>query len=354
MNISIAERYRPFSHQFETMAMLPKSYLGFQIFPAMLRVFDLSGPFRKQIDERNINIHAPVKGFTVLQDLEKGHLKVWGEGSKGYFRYRIQALQDGHSFVIIPEREPNEFPIFTQSAQTVEEVNNDHSPIERLSFGITKSQDWTLVNRRLKMMEILPFWHKLGQMLPVPQITNLESMGTLYLLKMALSQLENKESDELIKTLELLYLASFEGLFIPKLEDDRSHGLNLPPIDKEELTTPLALLSEGKNLIKRMLVDQNDTEIAILPCLPSKFHCGRMVNVTLQNNAMIDMEWSKKKIRRICLKPLFSGYLQFKFPSNVKTFRLRRKSDRSTQIKTCGAAIEFSSTDTYFFDNFCA
>ncbi len=352
MRITIAERFKPYMHLAGSSVMLPHSIFSFKIFPASISVFDLEGQSKELFNQIPLNINGPLKGFTIQQDLEKGCIRVWGTSLQGYFRYRIQAAQLGKSFTIAIEKEAEGTSIFSNPQTS----DNNHPPLlslENLSFGISKSQDWQMVHRRQKMMEIIPFWYRLGQLIPpASTISSIPNTGTLHLLTQADEALKEKNPEKLIQILEMLYLSGFKDLLVPRLEDDLNLGYNLPSLNPTCYISPLALLYEGKNLIKRMLIDTVDHQVNILPCLPAKFHCGRMINVKLDDIGLLDLEWSKKTIRRINFQPHANDKLTFRFPKNVTNFRLRRLSDGLTHFITCGQPIQFSSTDHYLFDNF--
>jgi hypothetical protein len=352
MRMSIAERFKPFMHLPGSSAVLPFTTFCFKIYPAMICVYNLEGPEKVLIEEIPINVSGIVEGFTIQLDLEKGCLKVWGSADQGYFRYRIQATKSGKSYAIIPEKEPIDATFFANLPSSSVELESLSDSCENLSFGISKSQDWTMVHRRKKMMEILPFWFRLGQLIPSQPLSKTPKSGTPHLLHKANEALEADAPESFIKILETLYLGGFGEMLVPRLVDELKQGFDLPPLHIKKSDSPLCLLSEGKKLIKRMLIDAKAETVKILPCLPTEFHCGKMLNVTLPEIGHFDLEWSKKTIRRISFQPIASAKLLFQFPSNVKTFRLRRQSDGSTQFKTCGEPIEFSSTNRYFFDNF--
>ncbi len=105
MLIEIAERFRPFVHVPGTFCILPFTTLTFRIYPAYVEVFDLSSSVPALVAEFPIKIQGPVKKFTVLQDMERGCLKVFGEGVQGYFRYRIESKRESsNEFYLVSEK----------------------------------------------------------------------------------------------------------------------------------------------------------------------------------------------------------------------------------------------------------
>lgn len=345
MLITIAERFRPFIHLSGVRCLLPNSTLSFQIYPAFLKVFELSISTPSLVAEFPIAVDGPVKGFTVMQDLEKGCIKVWGESAKGFFRYRIEPkigfIKD---FSLIPEKMPEVLPV----ADRGQASSFNLSKIERLSFGVTKKNDWQLINRRLLLPEILPFWFRLGQM--VPAISPHRS-GTASLLDAVEKALACKSSLDLATAFENLFLAGFEGLLSPTLMDDGHQGFGLPHVEADGAHSPLLLLTKGSELIKRMLVDVENVELHILPCLIPALHAGRICDVTLGEIGRLDLEWSKKQARRLIFHSAQEQTLTFKFQRDLSSFRLRKAGSATASIKTCGESIMFRA-GTYFLDNF--
>lgn len=311
MQIKIAERFRPFVHTPGTPCVLPFSTLVFQIFPAFIRVVDLST--ETEIAAFPLEVKGPVREFTIQQDLEKGYLKVWGDSPQGFFRYRIEACAV-NQFVLIPEKLPEILP------QSGKSLPREMIPFERLSFGVTKKPDWDLVSRRLLLAEILPFWFRLGQMTPACS----GSFGSL--------------------DLKSLFQIGFEGFLCPTFVDKLHQGFSLPSCSG----SPLVLLTKGAQLIKEMLITYNDTKIHILPHLLSELHSGRYCDVQLGSVGQLDLEWTKKQARRMIFYSAKDQTLTFNFQKDLKSFRL---ISGNTSTKTCGEPITFSK-GTYFFDHF--
>lgn len=317
MRIVIAERLRPFSHVPGTFCMLPGSTFRLQIFPALLRVHDLAGRTPQFIQEISFDVKGPLDDFTIQQDLEKRCVFVWGKGPKGYFRHK-------------------------------QEAENPYQPkfMERLSLGSHQSQDWTLVQRRLAMEQILPLWHYLGQMTP-PQ--SAEKVGVLSLFE-ELDQIMQK-SEERVPFLKKLYRVGFEGILSPRLEDEEHQGFDIPKVLPNAQTTTLALLSLGASLIRNLFFQVNKREISLLPLLPPEFHCGRFLGLQIPEIGSIDMEWSKKQIRRLIFHCESQTELLFHFNRDLRRFRLRRCSKERGQFLPTKTPLQFEKGD-YYLDNF--
>jgi len=186
-------------------------------------------------------------------------------------------------------------------------------------LGNHKAQDWDLVNRRCDLVEILPFWLRLGQL--VPQLNQEGSGGTLSLLD----------------NLSHLYQAGFEGMLSTRLEDADHQGFNLPEVSGGN---PLMLLSEGAKKIRDQFVNFGPDSIEILQ---TEFHAGRFLEI----NSVLDIEWSKKQIRRVVYRSKDSKTTVFRFPKKIKSFRLNKQKRVLN-----GDALHLEPDTIYFFDNF--
>src|SRR5579872_2254383 len=165
MHIEIAERLHPFSHLPGTRCLLPKSNWQLHIFPTLVCL--------KDKDELKIilDLVGPVKNFTVEQDLEKGHVSVFGKTAEGFLRYRL--MQSEKAVEIHFEKLPNgTMHIDLPSGKILVKENQIQRicaslpcaldvPPENLSLGMHRSQDWEMVSRRGDLREILPIWFRL-------------------------------------------------------------------------------------------------------------------------------------------------------------------------------------------------
>lgn len=350
MLISIAERFRPFSKLPGVACLLPLSKLQLQIYPAYIKVYDLSQAEPDLKSEFSLPIQGPVKEFTVMQDLEKGCLKVWGESKEGFFRYRVHAANTNDGFALIPEKTPA--PHLFDALPGINQIESLCTPpgLERLSFGVTKKADWTLVHRRFELAEILPFWYRLGQMTPSVMM---HSEGTASMLCAIKEAIDSKDPANLSVSFKNLYQGGFDGLLNCHLRDSNHQGFMLPPVPKGSLCSPLLLLSRGAQLIKQMLVTvANSQRVDILPCLMPELHAGRLCNASLGEIGWLDLEWSKKQARRMVFFSPKNQTLSFHFQSRLKSYRLRKADAKLPLVKKCGEEVEFEADKTYYFDCF--
>lgn len=346
MQIKIAERLRPFTHIPGTFFILPKSSYRLQIFPALMIIHDLSEaePILKATIP--VPVKGPLKEFTAQLDLEKGAIHIWGEDTTGYFRYLI--FYDSHQNAISIEliKGLTIWPsIFSIGGHGVTiNILSSHQKIlpiagERLSLGNHKSQDWDGVKKRASLMEIFPFWLCLGQ-----QIKNVQEVlptgGTLALLKRC-QQASKTEAYEAFKN---LFKIAFEGILSPCLHDIHHQGIDLPPVPSH--LSPLSLLSEGAKAIRSLFIRHHQKELFILPSLPPEFHCGRYLRISCDSIGFLDLEWTKKKIRRVLFHSKVNGPIKFHFPKDVKHFRL------NGHPVDLNDSLHFIENETYIFDRF--
>ncbi|MEC7839575.1 MAG: hypothetical protein VX777_06015 [Chlamydiota bacterium] len=341
MLIKISERYKPFTHQVGHKCCLPRTSLVFEIFPTKINVSDISKKDPLQIAALTNNLEAPVSNFLVQQDLEKGCIRVEGAAKNGFFRYIIHSSQEGDGY-FIESKVPMEWEGNTGTLSSYPSCK-----IERLHLGVTKKQDWDLVLRRGVIAEILPFWFLLGQLTPKYESLSEEES----LLTTCMNRVQSKEHDKICSTLNDVFVAGFSGLLVPNLEDSCYRGYAQPPIVAD---SPLALLSAGSSLIRSLFFLENSSEeLSILPSLPPEFPSGRLIGLQVSDGSVIDIEWSKKTLRRMVFYARSSEKKSFVFQPKIKSYRLRMSQEKKeSQRFKVGDALEFEAGCKYYFDNF--
>lgn len=350
MRIEIANKLRPFSHECGSLCLIPSTSLTCEVFPAKLRIVDLSLEQPVLKEEIPLNIKGPVSEFTVLQDLEKMGVDVWGKGSDGYFRYRLQKGKSEKDFSLIVCKAPEGSSLWTAAEKFPPlAMAKKGVSFENLSFGVSKMQQCPHIQKRNDPAEIFPLIYRLGQSFASEEAF-LQNGGTASILHEIRKHIEDKNPLQVAASFELFLLASFQGMLVPTLYDHKHQGLDLVPC--AFASSPLPLLVEAKKLIKQMLVSVAQDSVDILPCLIPDLHCGRMLNCSLRDFGLLDFEWSKKVIRRMIFKPQNSCSVRFSFHKGIKTFRLRNGcKDRGNRVHT-GERIDFIPGKEYFFDNF--
>jgi hypothetical protein len=372
MRITIAEKLRPFSHHSGTSFVLPGSSQGLKIYPSYIQVVDLSVSSPRVLAEFYLDIEGPVKDFTVIQDLEKGCLNVFGNSIKGYFRYRIHAIANTDGMIVIVEKAPEAGIVFEIAKEkkvlkageraifTGSQHNDDHKKIysaqssERLSLGSHKSQDWELVRRRLSFADIFPIWFRIGQLVPMFDSTQL--IGTAQLLNDCKDAISANAPEKILEYFERVFLTAFDGVLSPRLIDTDFQGIKYRGQDLSLLPavegSPLAILTEGARLIRSLFVQENNKQISILPAIPPEFHCGRFLDIKCGERGELCLEWTKKSIRRMTYLAKENQTLSFVFANHEKACRLRTSFKDPGSVYTPGTLIDLLAGNSYWFDNF--
>ncbi len=301
MRIEISQRLRPFTHLPGMASIMPGTGERVVVYPTL-------------IGGQTLPITGPITGFTHQMDLEKNCLWVFGHAREGYFRRQIPSMVS--------------------------------SPIlDRLFLGVDKAQDWDLVKRRANPAEYLPFWYRLGQMVPSSQATG----GTAQFLQEWREQLEAGDRIAILEPIQNLFSCGFDGILAPRLEDTDHRGFALPPLQAGD--NPLARLSQGATLIRDMIDSVQDQTLHLLPVLPPEFHCGRLVGTAL-GNLTVSLEWSKKLLRRMILTSEVAGEWNLQFQKNLRSFRLRHsESERGTRL-SCDSWLTLEPDVVYLLDRF--
>jgi len=350
MHISINERLRPFNHELGTMSPVPGSRWCVQVFPSLIRLYDLSCKELRLLGIIHVDIQGPVTGFTLQLDLEKGFLHVWGNSLKGYFRYRIAASLHGEKLLIKNEKETH--PIsFSSDSELISISNLEPYTIgffDRLSLGVHKAQEWTLIKKRLDFKEIFPIWLKLGQLMSPAHEEG--KLGTASFLTGAEELICQKNKTDLLNHFQRLFLTGFYGLMTPTLVDHHHQGIHLE--DPSPTSSPLVLLSYGAKLIRSLFVSFQDSHLSVLPALPVEFHSGRFLHVRLENLGLLDLEWSKKTVRRMILLTEEKCTISLGLPKQIKRFRFKEEQEKTASFLEAGCKLHLEKGKAYFFDRF--
>lgn len=355
MHIDIAQRLHPFSHKAGTWCLVPGTAFCLQVFPALVRIYDLSASEPSFMADLPVEVQGPVDDFTVTLDLEKGYIRVEGKSTQGFFRYLIVKMLETNTLGLVVEKTPvpNLFPRLADVICLVDKEKILYKPLnsDRLSLGNHKAQDWDLVMRRQDLGEIFPFWMRLGQL--VVNLPNTKGKeGTAALLMQCEESMDSGHPERIFPAFKKLLLAGFFGLMVPRLHDDEYQGI-VPAVDGKELTfSPLVLLQNGACLIRRLFVDIRGSQVAILPFLPPELHCGRLLHVSIEQRGFVDLEWSKKTIRRMIFHSKSEGEVLFQFQPHMTQFRLRNSRQDRGQMIQCGVPIKVQPGQSYLIDKF--
>ena len=351
MKIKCVQRFRPFSHLPGTRFILPGTTLRVQIFPTLIRAEDLSGPVPKVVGEFSLPLLGPVEKFTAMQDLERREISVWGETVQGFMRYRMRGEDqkrvrvDFRKFPHSSEKLNIGKPFFLAQ----EPLTSTENPLERLSLGNHKLQDWELIQRRGDFTEIFPLWHALGQV--TPQCGG-DHIGTALLLEECLALIAGEHPEKILPGFKNLWLAGFEGALSPRLNDEDYQGIVEPVVLREgDKSSPLQLLTEAYSLIRSLFIQEIGEALCFLPALPPAFHCGRLLQARCLKGS-IEMEWTKKALRRVIFTASQSGVISFNFFRGEKRCRIRTSfKDPGIQYDD-GKPLEIRSGTAYWLDRF--
>lgn len=338
MAIKIATRLTPFSHAPGASCIVPGTLWEIEAYPTLLRV--------GRVDMR-LYIHGPVEGFTLELDLERHCVRIFGTAKEGFFSLRFQGEEGG--FALFVERAPKEG--LNTSHRLLERKERlffpasiewrSSAPMERLSLGSHKSQEWSGIAKRGDLKELLPLFFALSQKLPQLPPEPLKGTGALLELP--------SQREKVGETLRSFLKAAFTNMMIPRLFDDDYQGLAPDePIDGNRFF----LVQKLGEVIRSLFVEQDEKQLSLLPLLPPEFHAGRMTGVVAPSIGTLDFEWSKGQLRRLHLTASKSRSLQLLLPKTTSSYRLKRSAKEKGVRQKVGERFEIEDGNKYLFDNF--
>jgi len=361
MQLEIAQRLRPFSHRPGTYAHLPGSTLRLRVFPTRVVVEDVSEAVPRERLVLDLALTGPIDEFTVQQDLEKGSVAIWGRAREGFYRLRLWALTDGLGITMAVEKLPLDCVVassgwgecgitdgkigagtyvFSEGGFTGEGEIHQSSPVDRLSLGSHKGQNWEQICGREDFSEILPLWHRLGQLVGYGSSTKI--------LAKCERVVDSGDAQDVLASFREVFLACFDGMMAPRLSDVNYNGIKLPMEDE----SPLTILSHGAQLIRSLFVQVLVDRVMLLPVMPPEFHAGRLLDVPCGDWGTLSFEWTKKAVRRVVLVVHKDTTVSLQGRKEQKACRLRLSSkDRGAQY-VLGSEKSFVGGSTYWFDNF--
>lgn len=291
MQIKIANRFKPFSHTPGARACLPWSDSVVQAFPTKLLIDG---------SELHLELTGPVKNFTLIQDLERGEIRVFGTAQEGYYEFLIRAgewilTRCPKSGLRINGKQFQRCDSEKFSCKAVSQKE-----LERLALGCHKEQQFCKIKERCDLAEILPYWLFLGQQLPTAKV----SFPKL--------------------PLEQLFQAGFTDLFYPEISQDL--GI------KMEIENPLALLTEGAGHIRERFFMRQGNRLTFLA--DSSFPAGRFIDIHEVGIGTIHFEWTKHKMRRLILESDAEGEIELFLPKSLASCRLRFSLQEKGKIFT--------------------
>jgi hypothetical protein len=315
MQVKIAGKLHPFSHAKEVTCLIPGSPHIVRIYPTLLRYQD---------KEIRLPIAGPVKNFTVVLDLERECIVVFGHAANGFKRYCI-SYRSGEMVVDFDKIPP--VPVIKR---------------ERLSLGNHRLQDWARVIERHDFSEIFPAWLRLSEL--SPEVVEKEA----YLLK----QIHEAKSDKnrILEAFSHLFHAHFTGILTPRLRDEEYQGL-IPESENLPEGCPLFILKQGAKLIRSLFIEDAE-KLALLPALPREFHAGRFIDIRLKSGDVLHMEWSAKQLRRVVWHPASDQVRALQLQSCLRSFRLRTcMKDKGVQVDA-DTSLHLKAGQVLYLDRF--
>jgi hypothetical protein len=359
MNIAVAQHLKLFSHLPGSSCLIPGSVWQVQAFPTRFVLTSPAGA--KHII--SLSLKGSVRDFTLLQDLERNSVSIFGTSQEGFFFWQIDVVN--HALWLRLQRTPDTgcdvavdgkaYHLGRKEVLRIASVDETVPALvfERLSFGSHKKQEWEGMRRRLDMREILPIWLRLGQLTP-PTATAIaiEERGTMGLLRHCQNLATHENKEKLPEALDRLFLAGFRSMFLPSLTDDWHQGL----LDSEENISDshasLQLLREGAVIIRRLFFHEENHDYALLPALPSPWHCGRFIGLRSSCGDRLDLEWSKKMIRRVEWHPAITRQTIISLPHTMKAFRVRNSLQSKGWRQKSDSLLSLEAGVSLYLDRF--
>ncbi|MES2344801.1 MAG: hypothetical protein V4494_02530, partial [Chlamydiota bacterium] len=125
----------------------------------------------------------------------------------------------------------------------------------------------------------------------------------------------------------------FYDMLVPRVTDTLFQGLVKGHADPQ---FPVhALLKESARLIRALFFQENEGILTLFPCLPTEFHSGRYLNLKTSSGDEIDLEWSKKMLQKVIIRPQSIRTFQLDVPKGIKSYRVRT----SFQDKGCTKTV---------------
>lgn len=320
--IKIPRLVRPYSHLPGTRCLIPTTPYVATVYPARLEVRTLEGTLLKEF---SFEIQGPLAHFTVMQDLERGCLTIFGSSLSYHLLPSLELVRTKH---------PHTPPL----------------SCERFHFGLHKQLEWERVKARGDFREIFPLWMHLASLLP-PLPPRSSSNGIFHLLTQCREAVKSSSPEKTLPLFKSCFLAGFGGLLVPRLQDEEFQGL-LDPHEPPPDETPLHLLQEGAALIRSLFIQTTDEGISLLPHLPPLFCSGKALHLHCPPWGTCAMEWSKKSLRRLLLRATHSGLCHLTLPPEIRSFRIRQNLQDRGLSHSAGIPLEIKSGALYLLDHF--
>lgn len=345
MKISIFKKQILFSHKVKTSFLLPRTSYKVTLWPTRLQLENLQSP--KDSFEMNMVSNGLIENFLPKLDLEKDHVEFSGKGVNGFFRFIIKE-ENGHIILLLkngPEsgiQFENKLLLPKQFITLISNIEVKCPSYEKISFGSHKALDVQKIGSRKDLQEIIPIWFSLSQKIAYSGPSHREGCAKYLDFPEGKKELEKHFVD--------FFQAGFKD-FCPRLFDEYQGFLNpKDPIDPK--ASSLLLLKELGLQIRSLFFRQEENTLFILEKLLQPFHCGRMIHIQCNHLGTMDLEWSKKRIKKVIFYPKKSGEITLFPPKEIKSYRVRYSRNDKGKIISSGDSLQIEESKILFLDQF--
>lgn len=355
MKISIFQKKILYSLKPGVSFLLPRTSFKVTLFPTRIEYEDLETDAKAVITWVT---EGAVKSFKAELNLEKEQIEVSGKAPKGFYRFIVK--EEKGSILFLCQRGPEKgFKIsLTNNEESSKTQDNillpKHSiPVfssicvmattaEKMSFGVHKALDVHKIEERKDLKEVIPIWFSLYQKIYSGKKSHREGLAKL------LDFPEEKKALE--RVFDDLFEAGF-STFVPRLTDAFQGYL-----DQDETilqnASPLILLKEIGKKIRELFFVQEKAHFYLLPKLLQPFLCGRLLGIECTGYGKIDLEWSKRKLKKVIFYPDTLKTIHIYPSKEIKHFRFRRSFKDKGQKIFPGDPIIITDKKPLFFDRF--
>ena len=186
------------------------------------------------------------------------------------------------------------------------------------------------------MAEIFPFWMRLAQVIPERALPK-EPIGTDALL--------------VAGQLKETFQAAFQGILCPRLTDENFLGL-IPECDIPKNLSPLGIIHEGARQIQALFFSEEKDHWHLLPALLKELHAGRLISLVTTVGDRIDLEWSKKELKKVIVRPSKTRSIQLHLQRSLKSFRVRKHPRQRGERYMRNRTLEMEAGNLLYLDRF--
>jgi hypothetical protein len=355
--------------------------MAVQAYPTRLRLFSLAQSRERLLAEIALDVHGPVREFTLVLDLERSCIRLWGHAKEGYFRLRMVALADQESVGLFWEKAPEagigltlsgklhwdrvgeaactqlesrycakakDFLLLYHSLTMPFPTAFEAGAATRLSLGSHRAQNWDSICQRLDLADVLPIWSNLSQQVKVPVLAEFNELALLQPLQQAVAE---KEPVRVQERLQELFRFAFRGILCPRWQDVEFQGLKVGEGVAVPDLSPMHLLHASGQVLSKLFLSADETLLAPLPCLPPELHAGRYLAVRTPWGE-VDMEWSKKTVRRLIVRAEKDAEISVNLGKGLRSYRLRRNSKDNGAVLDESKPLRIEAGQHYFLDRF--